>query len=318
MKIQKMQRLSFLVLLCLIGNISIAQEVKTKKFYIETSGGYGFPLVNDDLGSTNDLIGPSNQLFRADSTIKITPVQGTQGPGWQFSFNVGYMFHPNIGVEGQVNYVRSNAFLLAKYESPTYQAEHSVVGQRLDLIPQLVFNFEFRQKWSAYSKSGLIIPVWGKSSSEIKIEDQEGRLAQELLNINNPNTQASARLRASTFGKFSYGFQTRLGVGYKVLDWLSVFGELKFVALSIRSKEDRLDDVQINLYNELTNSGLTLTLDDLDEINQRTIYVDELNENSNNPSVNSNPDPNKPLETLATKDNFNQLGLSFGLRFYLK
>lgn len=138
-----------------------AQELKPKKLYLEASGGYGFPIVNDDLASTNDLIGSSNLLIRPDSTIRISPVQGTQGAGWQFSFNAGYMFHPNIGVEGQVNYVESNRYLLAKYESPTYQAEHGVIGERLEVIPQLVLNFNFREKWSVYSKSGLVLPDLG-------------------------------------------------------------------------------------------------------------------------------------------------------------
>jgi hypothetical protein len=282
-------------------------------------GGYGFPLVNDDLGSTNDLIGKVNRLIRADSSISIQPVQGTQGTGWQGGINVGYMFHPNIGVELGVTYLRSNRFLLAQDNTPTYQAEHTIVGERLDIIPQLVLNFDFKEKWSIYSKSGLVVPVWGRSRSEINIDDQEGRLVFEYLGLNNPNTHGSVRIKASTFGKFSYGFQTRLGVGYRALDWLGVFGELKFMALTIRSKEDRFDEVEISLFdaNDPEN-GITLREADIDEIDKRTVFVNELTENSNNPLVNPNADPNKPMDELARKDNFNQLAVSIGLRFYIR
>ena len=103
-----------------------------------------------------------------------------------------------------------------------------------------------------------------------------------------------------------------------MLDWLTVFGELSYAALTIRSKEDRFDDVEINLFNINGGTPLVLTEDDIDEIDKRTVFVNELTENSNNPLVNENADPNRPLEELARKDNFNQLAISFGLRFYLK
>ena len=126
------------------------------------------------------------------------------------------------------------------------------------------------------------------------------------------------RIKASTFGKFSYGFQTRLGVGYSFLDWLTGFAEVKFVALSIRSKEDRADEVSVQFYNSQGAPGLLITEDDLDEIDKRTVFVNELTENSNNPELNPNSDPSKPLEDLMRKDNFNQLAVSFGLRFYMR
>lgn len=314
-----MRALIILTTFSVISSFSFGQESKPKKFYLETVGGYGFPLVNDDLGSTYELIGIADRLVRADSSISIKPAQGTQGPGWQFSLNAGYMFHPNIGVEAQISYLKSNPILIGRNVSPTFQAEHSVVGERIDIAPQLVLSFQFREKWSLYSKSGVIIPIWGRSRSEINIDDQEGRVFEQLIGVPNPSASAEVRIRASTFGKFSYGFQTRLGVGYSALDWLTVFGEVKFVALTIRSKEDRADDVNVQFFNKQTGEpGLLITEDDLEEIDKTTVYLNELTENSNNPEVNPNSDSNKPLEGLMRKDNFNQLAISFGLRFYLR
>ena len=93
---------------------------------------------------------------------------------------------------------------------------------------------------------------------------------------------------------------------------------MKFVALSIRSKEDRLDDVDISVFSSSGGNALTITEDDLDVIDKQTVFVNELTENSNNPLVNNNVDPNRPLEELDRKDNFNQLGVSIGLKFYIK
>ena len=321
-KLSRLIPITIFLTFFLLGFQCKGQEevVKPKRFYLETAGGYGFPLVSDDLGSTNELIGTVNRLIRADSSISIKPVQGTQGPGWHFLFNAGYMFHPNVGFEMGFRYLRSNRFLLARNSTPTFQAEHGIIGERIDIIPHLVLNFNFNNKWSVYSKSGLVVPVWGRSRSDIKIDDQEGRLVADILDVENPDVHGRVRINASTFGRFSYGFQTRVGAGYQVLDWLTAFAELSYMALTIRSKEDRFDEVEISLFNVNTSGGtpFLLTEDGIDEIDKRTVFVDELTENSNNPEVNPNADPNRPLEELARKDNFNQLAISFGLRFFIK
>ncbi|TNF32047.1 MAG: hypothetical protein EP314_00430 [Bacteroidetes bacterium] len=314
-----MARCVFFVLSFLLAGRAEAQDSKLRRFYMETVGGYGFPIVNDDLGSSNDLIGIADRLMRSDSTISVRPVQGTQGPGWQFSANIGYMFHPNIGLEGHIGYIRSNAILLGRSITPNYSAEHVVYGQRLDAALQLVFSFQVKNKWSLYSKSGVVIPLWGKSSSEITIDDREGRVIEAFLGIPGPTTHANVSIKASSYGKFSYGFQTRLGAGYDVLDWLTVFGEVNFLALSIRSKEDRAESISVQFINGQTGEpGLLITENDLEEIEKTTIFVNELTENSNNPEVNENADPSLPLEALMRKDNFNQFGVSLGLRFYIK
>lgn len=313
-----MQRILIFILL-LVTIKSVAQEdTKQRKLYIETSGGYAFPLVNDELGSTNDFIGLTDRLIRSDSSISIQPVQGTQGPGWQFNFMIGYMFHPNIGVELQGTYTRSNRFVLASNQTPTFQAEHTIVGQRLDIIPQIVFSFPIK-KWSIYSKSGLILPVWGKSSSEINIDDQEGSIVEDVLGFANTGSHANLRVKAETFGKFSYGFQTRLGASYEIFDWLHTFAEVRFAALSIRAKNDRIEELDISIYDPATPSNaFVITEEDVSVMDRETVYVSELTESSNNPEVNPNADTSKPLDALDKKDNFNHLAVSIGFRFYIK
>lgn len=298
-----------------IGSASAQDSLRLKKFYIELSGGYGFPYINDDLGSTQDIIGTTNYLMRADSSTSSKPVFGTQGPGWRTSFNIGYMFHKNIGFEVQVNYFKSDRFLLAKKETPTFSGEHTILASRVELAPQLVLNFDLK-KWSIYSKIGVILPLWGNNRSTIIIDDREGILFEQAAGFP-AAIRGTLKAEVSTFGKFSYGMQTRVGGAYKATNWLSVFAEMYFTALSINRKENVVNRFDLDFYGDDGNIFRSASIDDLDVIDQHTIFVSELNETSNNPDFNTDADPNRPLEDLDTKSNFNTLGVSVGLRFYL-
>ena len=312
-----MRNLFVLFIITSCANFVTAQDsLRVKRLYIEVSGGYSFPFVNDDLGSTQEIIGSANYLMRADSSISSTSVFGTQGSGWRTSLNIGYMFHKNIGFEIQVNYFQSQRFLLAKTETPTFKGEHTVLASRLELAPQLVLNFDIK-KWSIYSKTGVLIPVWGNSRSSIKIDDREGIVFEQATGIAGTSVRSKLEAEVSTFGKFSYGLQTRLGAAYRATNWLSVFAEMNFTALSINSKENIVNRFDVDFLDPEDNIFQSGSIDDIDVIDQHTIFVPELTETSNNPSVNPNPDPNRPMEELNTKDNFNTLGISIGLRFYI-
>lgn len=307
-----------LLLLCIAPNLGFGQDsTSIKRFYIETSAGFGFPLVNDELESPRPEIGIVDRLMRADSSISVKPVQGTLGSGWRFGLNVGYMFHRNVGFELQFNYVRSLSILMSRNISPTYKAEHQLVSSRVELVPQLVFMAGI-QKWGIYSKTGVILPFWGIVESDITISDQEGRVIESVVGGTFPDVHAEVNAKAKTYAKFSYGFQSRLGVSYQTTDWLAVFVEGSFAALSVRAKETINHQVDIEFTNSISGVVSNRTVDDFDEIDLHSVYVSELTENSNNPDYNANSDASQPLEELDFKDNFNHLGASIGLRFYLK
>lgn len=305
-------------LLVLLSVSAFSQDTTSfKRLYIETSVGFGFPYVNDELQSPRNEIGIVDHLMRADSSVSVKPVQGTLGSGWRFGLNVGYMFHRNFGFELGFNYVRSLSILMSRTNSPTYKAEHLLFSTRVELTPQFVFMAGI-QKWGIYSKTGVILPFWGVVESDITVSDQEGRVIESVVGGTFPEVHAEVSAKANTYAKFSYGFQSRLGVSYQATDWLSVFVEGSFSALSVQAKETVNHQVNIEFTNSVSGVVSNRTVDDFDEIDLRSVYVSELTENSNNPEYNSNVDASKPLEELDFKDNFNHLGASIGLRFYLK
>jgi hypothetical protein len=242
--------------------VSFSQDTTSfKRFYIETSAGFGFPLVNDELQSPRPEVGLVDHLMRSDSSISVKPVQGTLGSGWRFALNAGYMFHRNFGFELQFNYVRSLSILMSRTSSPTYKAEHLLRSTRVEITPQLVFVAGI-QKWQIYSKSGVILPVWGVVDSEISVSDQEGRVIQSVVGGTFPDVHAEVSAKAKTYAKFSFGFQTRLGVAYQANDWLSIFAEGSFAALSVRAKETINHQVDIEFTNSVSGVVSNRTVDD--------------------------------------------------------
>jgi hypothetical protein len=223
---------------CVLITISSLGQDSTKfrKFYIEIGGGYNFPLLNDELQSPREQVGTLNYLMRVDSSLSVKPVHGTLGGGWKSSVNVGYMFHPNIGLEFQFNYVRGGNILMSRINTPTYKAEHFLLSQRVEFTPQLVLNHKIKQ-WEIYSKSGVIFPLWGYVESTISVDDMEGRSVEGLLGYPVPGLQAKVNAKARTNPRFSYGFQTRLGVSFNVSNLISVFAEANYVALSVQSQK---------------------------------------------------------------------------------
>ena len=137
-----------------------------------------------------------------------------------------------------------------------------------------------------------------------------------MLGIPVAGLQAKVNVKARTNPKFSYGFQTRLGVSFKASNLISIYAEASYAALSVRAKETITEQMDIELSNNaIGGTPIIRSKDDLDVIEINSNYVDEITENSNNPLYNPNSDPTKPLDEPAFKDNFNNLGVSIGIRF---
>ncbi len=75
--------------------------------------------------------------------------------------------------------------------------------------------------------------------------------------------------------------------------------------------------MNIELSNATGGTPILISADDLGVMEINSNYVDEITETSNNPIYNANSDPTKPLDEPAFKDNFNNLGVSIGIRFSL-
>ena len=308
-----------MIIVCIVlscASVFAQDSTRFRKFYVEVGGGYCFPFPNDELESPRDEVGTLNYLMRPDSSVSVRPVQSTLGQGWKGSLNVGYMFHKSIGLEFQFNYVHGDNILMSKTESPTYVASHHLMSQRFEVIPQLVLNHQIK-RWGIYSKSGPIIPVGGHVESTIEVSDKEGRTVEKILGFAVQGIEATVKAKARTNPRASYGFQTRLGLSFDATSWLAIYVEASYAALSVRAKETITEQMDIELVN--TNAGVTenYSAEDLDAIDLNSNYLDELTETSNNPEYNPNADPSKPLDEPAFKDNFNHLGVNFGLRFRL-
>ena len=322
-----MKKQKILLLLLSLFSFSLLSQ---QSYYINLNAGYGFKQINDDLGSPFDEIGLIDIKMNTDSSILVKPLTGTLGSGLKLGLGAGYMISSNVGLEVQFNYYKSPEITLGTQESPKYNASHKVKTFRVTAIPTLVFKLG-SGKFKPYLKAGLIIPLHGRTDSYVRIQDREGRLLDsylvegflgvDLSTIDPSSIQidilVDTDIEGQSFGKFSLGVQTTLGLSYHINDHLAINAELYHETISIPIKSSEI--TKFDLAVDLSGLPINIPIKELSEVSPyyvEIIYLDELTSQSNNEAYNSNFDPEKPKEDLSFKNNYNSLGIQVGLSYF--
>ncbi len=210
------------------------------------------------------------------------------------------------------------------------------------------------EKINPYARVGFVIPVGGTTFSEIDGSLTTTEIPTEFFGVAIPGFEdggvslvGTVDAEAESSGSFSYGLDAAFGVDYNISDRISIFGEFNFTALTIKSNETNITKYD-GVY-ELAGSPLTLDdladgintaidiynaiplVDDFSEFNYdalglyenisevpayeaQIIYMDMLDENSNNEFYNSSYDENMPMEDLARRENYSALGFNLGVK----
>ena len=265
---------------------STAQEA-----YIRLGGGYGISASND-VFTLHILEQDSNLLYISDKSI-----YGTLGAGAQFRLCGGYTFSQNFGLELDVNYLIGQKKYAGGLSSPYRENSTYAYTRQMRLTP----SFFVRANpglLQPYVGMGVVIPVLGKT------------VLEEEATIGTTQTYKER----SVNGSFSLGFDSYAGVNIR---WpnekFNIFVEVRYTALRIKSKKATV--VQWTSTNTTTGE-VTDILETAATYVKETIFVDELTTSSNAISgtvYSANLDQDKPLEALASKTNFNAIGLNIGV-----
>lgn len=326
------------------SDIIIGKKAKEGKgLYLNLQGGYLIEAFGDDLDTPfRTEIGDDDLLIEEDGRTSFKALQGTSGAGATATFGIGYMFSKHIGIELQANYLKTTEVLLAQTQTPDYQAFHKTDGWRVSASPLLVLSTG-GEKVSLYNKTGLIVPLTGVINSTVSIQDQRGALAPlflplfDLSELGVPTellaafladgtikTNAAVDIEAETFGAFSVGFSSTMGLNYQISKNLGVYVEGNLISLSIKAAETTYKSSSVDFtITESTNPllnpealNMLLAESPLETplYLSETTYVDELTENSNSQDTNPNFDPNQAAEELSFKNNYNAVGFQVGLK----
>ena len=329
-----MKKIILFSLVLISSYISQAQHV-----YFKLAGGYSWPgLIN-----TSSLKGfqPGESSEPTSATItemmnivdtgttnrSYKLVHGSYGKGANIGLSVGYMFNKWIGIEMNMVYLFGSKINSTQTTDasnllgPAATTRISTSASGLSLLPALnIVAAVDGWKVHPYARLGLSIPVFGSIKHTINIDAP------------NPNslffpTAKSLRshVEVSTDSKFSLGFVGAVGVNYEVYKNLKIWGEMNIQVLDVRAKKTTVKDFSITQTDATGTESVLTTLADFKHVySKEVVYVDELNENSNNSNYNTNSFPgglnynqDKPKEELRPTAPFNNIGFSIGITFLI-
>lgn len=339
-----------IAVLLLLLNALKAQEETTKSnakgFYINYGAGYSFPILNSDVSSPRDEVG-HYILEATDSTLSQKRSFSSHGAGFQTSLSLGYMFKDYIGVELYMDYFHDTKGIDSRTDETKtgkrFFAEQSSYTDVFSLTPMIVLSGPSSHKFVPYVKLGVMVPLAGVVTSDLVFDDEQGRLADLMLLVIDPNLQPlldlsnnlnipiamQAEIKAKSYGSASYGFKAVLGCDYQLPKNISLFAACNLNFMDINPKKTEIvkfkawgDPEMVALVRDLQANGTlpnTFTLKDVyteSDLPQQlllTYYRKEISENTNSTYNASRRD--EPLEQLTFKDPYNAIGLQLGIKY---
>lgn len=254
--------------------------------YASFSVGYGIGFPSEDLGI---------ETVTNPSTLEVTEknIYGTLGNGIGINLTPGYMLSEHFGAEIGLSYFMGSEVTTSSDElEGFYTDEFSGQTSQFRVNPSLVVR-SGGDGISLYSKVGLLLPVTGTTVGR---RERTG---------NGTALNPDISIETETIGALSLGYTGAIGVNWALSDKLSLFGEVSGAFLRIKSNETEITKFEQNGTNQLDN---------LSTGDKETVYVDELNGNTNQQGG-ANYDDTKPSEALAFKRNFNSTFINVGVTF---
>ena len=217
-------------------------------------------------------------------------IWGSMGQGLPLGIKVGYFFNDNLGFELGINYWMGAEQTAADVSlSSGYTNNITAKSSQLRLMPQLVYKTDM----GVYGRFGMVIPVTG--STVVTSKTVTPTLAGPM----------TIEAEKSYKGSFAIGFASAMGYAYELNDNMQLFGEVEYIALTIKGKTSEITALSVNGADQLTA---------MTTIQKETNYVDELTKDSNTAS-NPNVDASKPLDALRTSTVYSSLRFNVGVTY---
>jgi hypothetical protein len=279
--------LTILVAVTLVSSVLSAQGV-----YIRAGAGYGLPLGTTSIGEKY-LHAYSYLNAISTNTYSTESVSASYGAGTNFNFALGYKFNENFIFDLGVQYLAGRKFEVSNIYTDTqdtYSGKDELItttkGKGLFFSPSLIFSVGFG-KGAPYGKIGFITGSPMVSKNESSYYDLDG---------------TSSSNKTWEYGKgLALGFQTAVGMNWKLSEKLDIFTELNFVSMTYYAKEGNLVKSSLDGVDNLAQLNLS---------QKQTLFKKNFD-----PSVYN--DGTLPLVALRQASPFSSLSVQAGLRFTL-
>lgn len=318
-----------------------------KGFTLRVAGGYagaGFmktegitgPKIDPYTPYNDALVPMANLNYFNDSLRSYKPVRGSYGQGMNFSLGFGYNVNRYIGVEMGVSFLKSDVIKARQDYELVYEpyqnagfsrsgyhmiSEISTKALEIALSPAITLRAA-KPGWKVYphARIGISLPVFGNLTHDIKIDVQDsvfiigGDAIVQILDTAPYFIGRHTDVKLKTEGTVSLGINGAIGVTYQPLPYLSIFAEVNGQYLVTRAKSSKVVKWDADGVSKLEERGKYRT---------EFIFVDNIDETSNNGDYHKdsdgNPkyDPNKPKDDIRPFGPFSNLGFNVGVIFIL-
>ena len=317
--------LSIFFSFCFILSMLNAQEqnlkVEQSNWYAQLKVGYGIPFNSTVQQSPLPFL-DFHDLNTTGNSIIAKNGYSTIGDGLKTELQIGRKLSNHIAVELGMRYSITGETSLSNINTPTFESSHTVNSQWMEVNPAIILSTGFNKKITVYSRIALAVPIFGNTTSNVLINDREGRIATYFLPVYEkqlgiPLTEAftsqvetQLEVEAVTKGGSSLGLIAGLGSTWQISKNVNLMLECAIQTLAIRSLE--AEYAQYTQSSSINGSSIDV---EVVRYNREIIFVDELTENSNNHLFNSSFSIDEPQDELRIKPDFSNVALLFGVQY---
>lgn len=278
-----MRKASLFIFLSVILGFANTQA---QSFFVGAGSGFAIPAFTSDvLGTTTSTI---------DSNVIESVNFGSLGGGIPMDLVAGYMINANFGLQLGFEYLIGSKNTRSAINFPALNYNEIAFLRQARLMPSILIRSS-GETFQPYSRFGLTIPLSTLTLTESEQTDDPG-------NGNTSTTRTHTRIT----GTNNLGFHAALGMQYKINEMFSIYAEVQALAQRARAKSG-----SITLY-EVDGAS---AINDLSIAAKDWVYVDQLNQESNNPDPVYGPtyDQDNVTDLLMISQNLSSLGLKIGV-----
>lgn len=220
-----------------------------KDWYVTVSAGYGIPFLATNRRSPLKEIGDKD-WYQHNGDLSVKPLFGTNGGGFAFNLGWGHMFNKYIGIDVLHTVAWHPEKLDARIDIDNYYASQKTGTFAIYISPHLIMRWDNGKRFGMTGKAGLVLPIFGKTSTRAYIDDKEGRVIETLaglpiLPVNIPGLlglEIEIVGRAHTSYQPTVGVSASIGFDVKLSQRVTFFSEIRVQAYTITLKETIFDE----------------------------------------------------------------------------
>jgi hypothetical protein len=256
--------------------------------YVRGGTGFGLPAATGLMGENQNIRQDIGNIYESS----VEAVKGSYGAGVNFDIAAGYKFNENFIFELGFLYLAGrkyetfyrNIFSSVTGASSRIEDTYTSYSRGFYVNPSFVFSAGFG-KQAPYARIGIIAGSPKIKRDESFYDDSDG--------------VSEGTIKWEDYGGLSIGFQTAIGVNWKITERLDIFTEAVFVSMTYYAEKAEMTEYIENGTDVLGLYPASFTNID---------YVKKV-------EYNPQPDPDAPSYQLIKASPFSSISARVGIRF---